>query len=94
MGRLDFYKQKHNEEKDYWGVESARRVAIYARQLVDKKDSISIETQINECKKFLNDNELLKTYEEKGFSGKNTDRPAFKEMLKDVQNGKIYKIIV
>lgn len=94
MGRLDFYKQKHNEEKDYWSVEPARRVAIYARQSVDKKDSISIETQINECKKFLNDNELFKTYEDKGFSGKNTDRPAFQQMLKDVKNGKIYKIIV
>ena len=26
-------------------------VAIYARQSVDKKDSISVETQIEECKK-------------------------------------------
>ena len=77
MGRLDFYKQKHKEEQDYWGVEPARRVAIYARQSVDKKDSISIETQINECKRFLNDNELFKTYTDKGFSGKNTDRPSF-----------------
>ena len=33
-------------------------VAIYARQSVDKKDSISIETQIEKCKSEVQDNEL------------------------------------
>ena len=32
--------------------ETLRQEAIYARQSVDKKDSVSIETQIDHCKNF------------------------------------------
>ena len=35
-----------------------------------------------------------KKYIDKGFSGKNTNRPAFEEMLKDVEKGLIKKVIV
>ncbi len=69
-------------------------VAIYSRQSLDKKDSISIETQIELCKKEMKDNSAYKVYQDKGFSGKNTDRPAFKELLKDIEENKINKLIV
>lgn len=46
---------------------------IYARQSVDKKDSISIESQIDFCKYELRGGEC-KIYKDKGYSGKNTDR--------------------
>ncbi len=69
-------------------------VAIYARQSIDKKDSISIETQINFCKRELADNQDYRVFQDKGFSGKNTSRPAFKEMLEAIKNGNIEKIIV
>ena len=36
--------------------------AIYARQSLDKKDSLSIEGQISECKMFLGVNEEYKIY--------------------------------
>jgi DNA invertase Pin-like site-specific DNA recombinase len=68
--------------------------AIYVRQSVDKKDSISIESQIEKCKSELNDNEEYKVYSDKGFSGKNTDRPMFIQMFKDIQQGLIDKVIV
>ncbi len=69
-------------------------IAIYSRQSLDKKDSISIETQIELCKKEIKDNSTYKVYQDKGFSGKNTDRPAFKELLKDIEENKIDKLIV
>ncbi len=68
-------------------------VAIYARQSVDKKDSISIESQIENCKKELED-EDFKIYVDKGYSGKNIDRPQFIEMMKDIEAGIISKVIV
>lgn len=52
--------------------------AIYARQSVDKKDSISIESQIEFCKYELKGGNC-KEYTDKGYSGKNTDRPKFQE---------------
>lgn len=69
-------------------------VAIYARQSIDKKDSISIESQIEKCQNEINDNEKSKIYTDKGFSGKNTDRPMFIQMMIDVKNGMISKVIV
>lgn len=67
--------------------------AIYARQSVDKKDSISIDTQIEYCKKELNDDEVFKIYSDKGYSGSNLQRPGFQEMIEDIRAGKINQII-
>ena len=44
-------------------------VAIYARQSIDKKDSISIDSQIELCKREAFGEEV-RTYVDKGFSGK------------------------
>lgn len=68
--------------------------AIYARQSLDKKDSLSIEGQIDECKTFLSVNEEHKIYQDKGFSGKNTERPGLKELMNDIKSGKIDTVIV
>ena len=67
-------------------------IAIYVRQSVDKKDSISIEGQIEKCK--LECDGAFKVYKDKGFSGKNTNRPAFNELLNDIKNSDISKIVV
>lgn len=70
-------------------------IAIYVRQSVDKKDSISIESQIEFCKReFSKEDEEYKVYSDKGYSGKNTNRPAFEEMINDIQNGLIKRVIV
>ena len=50
-----------------------RQEAIYARQSVDKKDSVSIEAQIEQCRALAKTQEPL-VFQDKGFSGKNTDR--------------------
>lgn len=44
--------------------------AIYARQSIDKKDSLSIEAQIDICKKECNNENQFLIYTDKGYSGK------------------------
>ena len=66
--------------------------AIYARQSVDKKDSLSIEAQIEYCRKYAGED--AKVFTDKGFSGKNIKRPAFTELINTVECGEIKKIFV
>lgn len=68
--------------------------AIYARQSLEKKDSLSIETQIDFCKKVLSDSEEMEVFTDQGYSGKNIERPAFRQMMRKVENGEIHKIVV
>lgn len=71
-----------------------RYEAIYARQSIDKKDSLSIETQIRECKKKCKNKKTVKVYSDKGFSGKNTDRPQLQLLINDIKSGIISKVFV
>lgn len=68
--------------------------ALYARQSLDKKDSLSIEGQIEQCKALLQSTVDFKEYTDKGFSGKNTERPALNDLLNDVKKGIIDEVIV
>ena len=70
--------------------------AVYARQSVERADSISIETQIDRCKSRLTAGELAdcRVYTDRGFSGKNTARPAFQTLLADIESGLVGKIVV
>ena len=70
-----------------------RQEAIYARQSLDKKDSVSIETQIDECRKKCSSNAPL-LFHDKGYSGKNILRPELKELLKEIRKGNISKVVV
>ena len=69
-----------------------REDAIYARQSVDRADSISIESQI-ECCKYETRGAPFRIYQDKGYSGKNTDRPEFQNMLAAVRRGEISRVI-
>lgn len=68
-------------------------IAIYARQSVDKEDSISTDSQIELCK-YQACGEAYREYVDKGYSGKNTDRPYFKELVDDIKKGDVSKVIV
>ena len=61
-------------------MEFIREDCIYARQSVDRKDSISIESQIDFCKYELKGGSC-RVFKDKGYSGKNTDRPEFQKLL-------------
>ena len=66
--------------------------AIYARQSVDKKDSLSIEGQIDLCRKYTGD--TVQVYQDKGFSGKSIKRPAFTELVQAIRAGAVQKVFV
>ena len=68
--------------------------AIYARQSIDKKDSISIETQIELCKREGGEDKPYLIYTDKGYSGKDLHRPDFQRMLAAVREGQISRIII
>lgn len=67
--------------------------ALYARQSVDKSDSISIESQLEYCR-FETRGRPCQEYIDRGYSGKNTRRPAFEEMMSEVRQNKISRVIV
>lgn len=67
-------------------------LAIYARQSIEKKDSVSIEAQIEKCKYYCGDIDY-KIYKDAGYSGKNINRPQFTKLLEDIKSGLINKVI-
>ena len=66
-------------------MEFIREDCIYARQSVDRKDSISIESQIDFCKYELKGGSC-RVFKDKGYSGKNTDRPEFQKLLGEIRS--------
>lgn len=73
-------------------------IAIYSRKSKESDSGDSIENQIKMCKQYCENNypgEEIKysVFQDEGFSGKNTERPKFQELLKDIQDKKIDKLI-
>ncbi len=67
--------------------------ALYARQSIEKKDSISVESQLEYCR-YETHGEACIEYMDKGFSGKDMNRPGFENMMNDIRAGKIKRVIV
>lgn len=67
--------------------------AIYTRQSVERQESISVESQVEFCKK-EGVGTQIRIYTDKGYSGKTIDRPAFQEMMQDIEAGKVRRVIV
>lgn len=68
--------------------------AIYARQSVEKADSISIEMQIELCRQLCRTDSEPVIYTDRGFSGTNVQRPGFQAMLCAIQQGDIGEVYV
>ena len=68
--------------------------AIYARQSVFKPDSISVDDQIEKARKFAGDVREIVTYQDRGYTGANTQRPDFQRMMADIKAGQIKRVIV
>jgi len=66
--------------------------AIYARQSIERQDSVSIETQIEQCKNRISEKDI-KVYSDVGYSGKNIKRPQFEQLLKDVERGLVNTVV-
>lgn len=73
-----------------------KKAAIYTRKSKFTEKGESIQNQIQICKDYLNrdveDYEFI-IYEDEGFSGKNTERPEFKKMIKDAKDKKFNILI-
>ena len=71
-------------------------IALYARQSVERENSVSIETQLDFCRSMIRPDERSQSvtiYRDEGASGGNTNRPGFQKMMKDIRSGKIKKVI-
>ena len=75
------------------------KIAIYSRKSKFTGKGESIGNQIEECKKHIaykyqiTDMSQIVVYEDEGFSGKNTKRPQFQQMLKACRNREIRMIV-
>lgn len=72
-------------------------IALYARQSIDKENSVSIETQLEYCRSMIRPDEKrcrVKEFSDRGYSGKDTNRPAFQQLMNDAKRGKVKKLIV
>ena len=68
--------------------------AIYARQSVERPDSISIDMQVEHCQRLCPAEQTCRIFTDRGFSGTTTARPAFQEMLHAVEQGEIQEVLV
>jgi DNA invertase Pin-like site-specific DNA recombinase len=77
--------------------EDNMNIGIYSRKSIysDKSDSISSQTKL--CQEYIKNNYTYITsiteYEDEGFTGANTNRPGFTQLLKDIKANKINIII-
>ena len=75
-------------------------IGIYPRKSVYRDNSDSVQVQIQMCKDYANiiykgQSLEFRIYDrDEGFSGKNTKRPSFQEMMADVRNGLLDVVMV
>jgi DNA invertase Pin-like site-specific DNA recombinase len=72
-------------------------IALYARKSVERENSVSCQSQLEYCMATLKPDERkqkILEFVDNGYSGANTNRDGFIEMMKLVESGKISKIIV
>lgn len=72
-------------------------IALYARKSIERENSISCETQLEYCRAMIKPderNEKILTYVDNGFSGGNLKRDGFQKMMRQIELGKITKVLV
>lgn len=75
-------------------------IAIYPRKSVYRDNSDSVQVQVQMCKEYAGiiykDKETqFRIYDkDEGFSGKNMNRPSFKDLMQDVKNNEIDVVMV
>lgn len=67
--------------------------ALYVRQSVERADSVSIESQLT-LYRFEMKGNPYREYVDRGFSGKDTHRPGFEALIRDIRRGEIGMVIV
>jgi len=99
MGR----KSRRNRSEELQVVQTGQEIfltAIYARLSVEncgKVDDTAFVNQIEICKEYVKecpDLQLVKVYEDNGWTGTVMRRPAFDELMEDVRKGLITAVVV
>lgn len=69
---------------------------IYARYSSHQQRDVSIEQQVNACRKYADDQGLtvLRIYDDHAMTGTNDQRPAFQQMIRDSASGAFQFVIV
>lgn len=71
-----------------------RTTAIYVRQSVERPDSVSLETQEALCRSELPPDIPVTVYSDRGYSGKDTGRPALQSLMQAVRADEIGTVLV
>lgn len=71
-----------------------KQTAIYVRQSADRADSVSLETQEQLCRSVLDSQTQVIVFADRGYSGKNTQRPGLRALLTAVRQGEIEQVLV
>lgn len=82
----------------YINTSTCIKIAIYSRKSIYTEKGDSIENQIELCKNYctthLNLNNIqFFIYEDEGFSGRNLNRPKFKELITEIKNNKFNYLV-
>lgn len=79
-------------------IENLKRAAVYTRvstdAQADKETSLSEQERMAKAAIVSKGWEYIKTYEDGGFTGRNTNRPALQELINDIKNGYLDAIVV
>lgn len=73
------------------------QTALYARLSVEQDDNDTIQNQVALLQNYIKEHEDLgayRIYTDNGFTGTNFNRPAFQEMMQEVQSGTIRCVVV
>lgn len=76
------------------------KIGIYPRKSVYPDNSDSVSIQVKMCKDYARilysgqEPEFMIYDKDEGFSGKNTNRPSFQEMMSDVRHGMLDVVMV
>lgn len=88
----------HNLPRGTVGTMRQVKVALYVRVSTDKQAEfgMSLDAQTAELERYCAERgwDVAETFVDAGFSGKDTDRPAFKRMIKRIKEGGIDAIAV
>lgn len=87
-------KKKERRKRKTRGENNMRYTALYGRQSLDVRDSLSVPMQIQKARAECSEDEVCREYVDKGFSGKNTKRPGFLQLMQDIEDDLICRVVV
>ena len=76
-----------------------KRACVYTRVSTDAQGEdgkVSLPEQERMAKAFIESKgwEYVRTYEDNGYTGRNTNRPALNKMFEDIRNGEINAVVI